>query len=218
MIVVGLTGNYGMGKSTVAKMFKELGAVTLDTDMLAKEFLREPAVIGEIRKAFGDDIVQGSDINTIMLADIVFEHPHLRISLENILHPRIFRKVDEELSKIASHGEGAVVIVEAPVIFERGYQNKFDRLVTVFTSEETALQRLEAKGIPGGQARKRLKSQFPVEMKVQKSDFAIDNNESRENTIRQVEDIYRELCALEKGLPMTSSRGKGWYMRKYGNN
>lgn len=201
MTTIGLTGNYGMGKSTVARMFKELGAFVIDTDDIVRELLKDPAVIYEIKKAFGDDIIQQSDvngqpseINKKKLADIIFEHPHLRVSLEDILHPRVFKRVDEELGKITD--PSAIVIVEAPVIFERGYQNRFDKIITVFVSEDVAVSRLNEKGVSEDEARKRLKSQFPIEMKISKSDFAIDNNGDPEDTKKQVGKIYNVLCLI----------------------
>src|SRR5208337_357208 len=148
MIVVGLTGNYGMGKSTVANMFGELGAVTIDTDVIVGELLKDPEVINEIKKAIGEDIVQDNSINKKMLADIVFESPSLRISLEDILHPRVFNKIDEKLSELTRTCSEAVVVIEAPLLYERSYQNRFDRIITVFTSYETAMQNLLRKGVP----------------------------------------------------------------------
>ncbi len=191
MIIIGLTGNYGMGKSTVARMFGDLGAVVIDTDDIVRELLKDSAVIYEIKKAFGEDIIQKTGINKKLLAEIVFEYPHLRISLENILHPRVFKKIDEEIAKITD--TSAIVIIEAPLIFERGYQNRFDKIITVYALEEIAIKRLKEKGISEDDARKRLKSQFPIEMKISKSDFAIDNSRDLENTRRQVEEIYSRL-------------------------
>lgn len=191
MTLIGLTGNYGMGKSTVARMFKELGAFVIDTDDIVCELLKDPVIIYEIKKAFGEDIAEGGEINKRVLAEIVFEHPHLRISLENILHPGVFKKIDEEIAKITY--TSAIVIIEAPVIFERSYQNRFDKIITVYTSEEIAINRLKEKGISEDDARKRLKSQFQIEMKVKKSDFAIDNSKDIENTRRQVKEIYSKL-------------------------
>lgn len=196
MMVVGLTGNYGMGKSTAARMFGELGAVVIDADAVVGKLLREPAVVYEIKKTFGDDIADGTVVDRQKLASVVFRNPSLRIALENILHPRVFEKVDEELAKL-SRSSPAIVVIEAPVLFERGYQNRFDKIVTVFASEEAALERLAKKGIPGDEALARMKSQFASEMKVSKSDFAIDNGKDPENTRKQVEDIYRQLLSLE---------------------
>ncbi len=197
MIIIGLTGNYGMGKSTVARMFGDLGAVVIDTDDIVRELLKDSAVIYEIKKAFGEDIIQKTGINKKLLAEIVFEYPHLRISLENILHPRVFKKIDEEIAKITD--TSAIVIIEAPLIFERGYQNRFDKIITVFTPEEVALARLKEKGVPEDKALERLKSQFPSEMKAGKSDFTIDNTKDAENTRKQVEEIYRALLSIEGG-------------------
>jgi len=198
MIIVGLTGNYGMGKSTVAKMFKELGAFIIDADEIVRELLKDSAVIYEIKKTFGEDIIQKAEdrelkteINKKMLAEIVFENPYLRISLENIMHPSVFKKIEEEIAKITNLS--AVVIIEAPVIFERGYQNRFDKVITVYTSEEIAIERLKEKGISEDEAKKRLKSQFPIGTKIKKSDFAIDNSRELEDTRKQVVEIYSRL-------------------------
>lgn len=204
MIVIGLTGNYGMGKSTVARMFGELGAVVIDTDLIVRELLNDTAVIYEIKKVFGDDIVykpeagkQKTEINRKMLADIVFEHPPMRTLLEDILHPRVFERIEKEINALNSELQTPdfelVVIVEAPVIFERGYQNRFDKIITVFASEGLAFERLRGKGVSEDDARKRIGSQFPVGMKIERSDFSIDNSKDFENTKEQVQMIYKEL-------------------------
>lgn len=199
MIVVGLTGNYGMGKSTVSKMFGELGAVTINTDIIVGELLKDPGVINEIKNAIGEDIAEGGSINKKMLADIVFESPSLRICLEDILHPRVFNKIDEKLSELSQTCSEAVVIIETPLLYERNYQNRFERIITVYTSFETAVQNLLRKGVPEESALKRLNSQFPIEMKMSLADYRIDNNDGLDATRDQVAYIYRELAALAKG-------------------
>ncbi len=199
MMVVGLTGNYGMGKSTVANMFRELGAVTIDTDVIVGELLEDPEVINEIKKAIGEDIVEGNSVNRKMLADIVFESPSLRISLEDILHPRVFNKIDRKLSELPLTCGEAVVVIEVPLLYERSYQNRFDRTITVYTSHETAVQNLLRKGVPEESALKRLKNQFPIEMKIARADYRIDNSNGLDATRDQVAYIYRELAALAKG-------------------
>jgi len=199
MIVVGLTGNYGMGKSTVSNMFGELGAVIIDTDVIVGRLLKDPEVIEEIKKAIGDDIAEDNSINKKMLADIVFESPSLRISLEDIIHPRVFNKINEKLSELSLTCSEAVVVIETPLLYERSYQNRFDRTITVYTSNETAIQNLLKKGVPEESALKRLKNQFPIEMKISRADYRIDNNNGLDSTRDQVAYIYRELAALAKG-------------------
>lgn len=209
MIVAGLTGNYGMGKSTVSGMFRELGAITIDTDEIVRELLNTPEVIVEIRDLFGEDLVIDNSVDRKRLADIVFDSPMLRISLENILHPRVFEKVDERLSVVDRE---ALVVIEVPLLFERCYQNRFDRIITVYTSEETALRNLSKKGIPEATALKRLKNQFPIDMKISRADYSIDNNNGLEATRERVADIYGELSALARGF----SRGLSGNI--HGNN
>lgn len=198
MIRVGLTGNFGMGKSTVAEIFKGLGAYVINTDKIVETLLNEPEIIEEIKKLFGEEVIIDGKIDKKYIASIVFENPLLRIYLENILHPKVFEKVEEMIKSIPSRGEPTIVVVEAPIIFERGYQNKFDIIITVFTKEDIALKRLEKKGIPKLEAMKRLSCQFPIEMKKSKSDYIIDNSGTLEETAQQVEAIFQKLIAMER--------------------
>ncbi len=193
MTIVGLTGNFGMGKSTVARIFRELCAATIDTDDIVRELLCQKEVIQEIKKAFGDDIVTDDTLNKKLLTKLVFDNPYLRICLEDILHPRIFRKIEYEIHKLNAENQKKVIIIEAPIIFERGYQNRFDIIITVFTPLDLAIERLKAKGICEEDIRKRLNSQFPIEMKVSKSDYSIDNSKAFEYTKEQVIEIYQRL-------------------------
>jgi dephospho-CoA kinase len=198
MIVVGLTGNYGMGKSTVAKMFARRGAVTLDTDEIVADLLNEESVMREIRETFGDEVVERGTLSKETLARLIFSDPRLRITLENILHPRVFEKVDQALSELRSRPGPVIVIVEAPVLFERGYQNRFDKIVTVYTTEDAAMRRLREKGVPEDKARRRLKSQFSIERKRGGSDYVIDNGGERDYTEKQVIEVYEALLAAER--------------------
>lgn len=200
MTIIGLTGNYGMGKSTVSRMFKDIGAKTIDTDEIVRDLLGDKEIQDKIKNSFGDEVVQDNKVDKNLLSNIVFENPSLRISLENILHPVVFKKVEEEIAKIAAgeKGEPSIVVVEASVIFERGYQNRFDTIITVFTSDNTAIKRLQEKGISEYEAKRRLKAQFSSEMKASKSEFSIDNNGSYDDTKKQVEAIYEALIARER--------------------
>ena len=198
MIKVGLTGNFGMGKSSVAEIFKKLGAYVINTDKIVDDLLKEPEVIEEIKKLFGNEVITNGKVNKKYIANIVFENPLMRIYLENILHGRVFEKIDEAISNIPKKGEPTVIVIEAPIIFERGYQNKFDVIITVFANENITLERLQKKGITLEEAVKRLNSQFPIEMKKSKSDFIIDNSGTLEETAQQVEAIYQKLIAMER--------------------
>ncbi|MFA5354267.1 MAG: dephospho-CoA kinase [Thermodesulfovibrionales bacterium] len=198
MITAGLTGNFGMGKSVVSRIFKELGAITIDTDRIVADLLQEPEVLGIIAETFGEELVEGGVLKKAALADLIFQAAHLRISLEDILHPRVFRRIAGELDRIGRDSL-QVVIVEAPILFERGYQNRFDEIITVFAPEEIALSRLREKGITEEEARRRMESQLPIAIKKRGADFVIDNSGDLENTRSQVERVYQELLRKVKG-------------------
>lgn len=192
MLVVGLTGNYGMGKSTVLPLFQKLGALTLDTDVIVKSLLTEEDVLEKIRGLLGDEVFyRNGSLNKRKVARMVFKDDALRRSLEDILHPLVFERINIFIRKNA--GKARIVVIEVPLLFERGYENRFNRTITVYSREEKALSRLEKQGIKRQETLQRLKSQLPIEDKIRRSDFIIDNNRSIKETNRQVKEIYQEL-------------------------
>ncbi len=192
MLLVGLTGNYGMGKSTILSMFKKLGAITLDADSIVNILLTEKDILEKIRGLLGNKVFyKNGRLNKKAAAKLIFKNNILRHNIEDILHPIIFERINDFLDKI--HGQDRVTVIEIPLLYERGYEDRFDRTITVHTKEDIALDRLEKEGIDRKDALLRLKSQIPVKDKVKRSDFIIDNNGTIENTMAQVEMIYRKL-------------------------
>ncbi|HMK44493.1 MAG TPA: dephospho-CoA kinase [Dissulfurispiraceae bacterium] len=198
MIVLGITGNIGMGKSTVAGMFEELGAARIDTDAIVSELLAEPEVQQEVKALFGDEVVQNGVLDRRRVAEEVFEDSGLRLALENVLHPMVFRIINDRLAVLARDEQTALVVVEAPVLFERSYQNRFDTILTVHTSEDVALERVIAKGMSRKDAESRLRCQFPIAMKKEKADLLVDNSGSPEETKEHIRRIYELLVMQEQ--------------------
>jgi dephospho-CoA kinase len=196
MLLVGLTGNYGMGKSAVLTMFKKLGATTVDTDRIVELLLTEKDVLEKIRGLLGDNVFyKNSSLNKKKVADLIFKNDVLRYSLEDILHPLVFERIKIFLDKI--NGD-KIIIIEVPLLHERGYKDRFDKTITVYTNEEVALNRLEKDGTTREEALLRLKSQLPITKKVKQSDFVIDNNGTIEEAMAQVEIIYNKLLKLSQ--------------------
>ncbi|MEW6161911.1 MAG: dephospho-CoA kinase [Nitrospirota bacterium] len=194
MLLVALTGNYGMGKSTVLHMFRDLGAITLNTDKIVEALLRENDVLRKIRKLLGDKVFDKNDsLNKKKVADIIFRNDLLRHSLEDILHPLVFEKIKYFSDDIRAKDKDKVLIIAAPLIYERGYESKFDRTVVVHTKEENAIDRLEKHGISREEALLRLNAQLPIEEKLKRADFLIDNNGTIEETMAQVKVAYKKL-------------------------
>jgi dephospho-CoA kinase len=191
MFLVGLTGNYGMGKSTVLSLFRKLGALTFDTDEIVGTLLTERDVLEKIRGLLGERVFsEDGNLRKEKVAELVFGNEALRRSLEDILHPLVFEKIDR---LAASSGKANIIVIEVPLLFERKYEKRFNRTVTIYTDQEKALERLVKKGIRRSSALQRLTVQMPVEEKRKRSDFVIDNGGDLDATMQQVQTIYDKL-------------------------
>lgn len=195
MLIVALTGNYGMGKTTVLEMFRDLGAATLKTDEIVSALLKDAGVLKTIRREFGDEVFSdGGDLDREKLSHIVFRDKDKRDSLEKILHPLVFEKIEEFLKERANKATREdVVIIEIPLLFEKRYTKRFFKNIVVYTDEETALRRLQESGITRDNAVMRLNAQMPIKEKVQRADFGIDNNGPLDHTRAQVRETYHKL-------------------------
>lgn len=195
MLIVALTGNYGMGKTTVLEMFRDLGATTLKTDEIVSALLKDAGVLKTIRREFGDEVFyDGGDLNREKLSSLVFRNSGKRDILEKILHPLVFEKIEEFLKERTNKATRKdVVIIEIPLLFEKGYTKRFFKNIVVYTDEETALKRLEESGITRDNAVMRLNVQMPIKEKVKRADFAIDNNGPLDQTRAQVRETYHKL-------------------------
>lgn len=192
MFLVGLTGNYGMGKSTVLKIFRDLGAITFDADEIVSSLLLVESVRTKIGDLLGSDVfLADGRIDTKKVASIIFSHAALRRSLEDILHPLVFSKIEDFLEQ--ADKKSGIVIIEVPLLFEREYANRFRKIITVRTEKQRTLERLAAKGVSREDALLRICSQLPVAEKIAKSDFVIHNDGPLEDTEKQVREIYAKL-------------------------
>lgn len=197
MFIAGLTGNYGMGKSAVLSMFRELGAITIDADLVVGILLREKGILNKIKTLLGKNVFDKKGrLDKKRVAEKIFKNKKLRLTLENLLHPLVFERIDNFIK--ASKNNRKIFIVEAPLIFERGHEGRFDRAITVFTNETTAINRLSMHGITAKQASERLKCQLPIKEKIKRSDYSIDNSGEIEKTRKQVEAVYKELLREAK--------------------
>ena len=192
MIIVGLTGNVGTGKSTVANLFKDLGAYVIDWDELARKATRpQSRAWKEIAEYFGKGILNDDlTINRQKLADIAFSDQEKLAKLNQIIHPKVFEEDERITNEIKNDDPDALIIKDIPLLFELTHPISVDKIIVVSASEQTQLRRLEQKEMSQKDARNRMKSQLPLGEKLKSADFVINNDGTPEQTKRQVEEIY----------------------------
>ena len=199
MLLVGLTGGIGSGKSTVARMFEKRGAVVFDADVLARQAVA-PGTPGfdRVVERFGPNVLApGGDLDREALASIVFADPAARRDLEAIVHPEVRRMFAEGCEEY--EGTGRVVVFSAPLLVETGMHTALQALLVVSTSVETQVERLmRERGLSEAAIRARIAAQLPLEAKAEVADVIIDNEGTTEELEGQVDRVWRDLQARAK--------------------
>ncbi|MEO8252057.1 MAG: dephospho-CoA kinase [Chloroflexota bacterium] len=186
MKVIGLTGNIGCGKSTVAGMLRDLGVAIIDADAVARQIRNnDGAVRGRIEERFGT-------LDAGRLAEIVFTDPAALADLEAILHPPVRDEVRARLAELQAAGAEAAC-VEAIKLLESPLLDRCDETWVVRCDESHALERLASRGMDPDAAQARLASQTSQDAKVAAADRVIDGSASIDDTRRQIEAAYRSL-------------------------
>jgi dephospho-CoA kinase len=194
MKLCGLTGGVGMGKSTAAGFFLQLGARVVDTDELARELVLpgQPALV-EISREFGENMVAADgQLNRDELARLVFSDAGARKKLEAILHPRIRERWQAQVERWRMESCPLALVV-IPLLFETAAETCFDKIICVACSAMGQRERLLARGWTTDQIQGRIAAQLPVEQKMNRSQFVIWTEGSLEVHRQQVEWILARL-------------------------
>lgn len=196
MKVIGLTGNIGSGKSTVAEMFRQLGAKIIDADSIARKIV-EPGQRAwkEIKDVFGDEVISSDQsIDRQKLGDIVFNDVSKRVLLDNITHPKIFDEINNLVNEYEKDHSNVVIIEAALIIEKGGLLDLIDKLILVVVDEDTQTKRIKLRDdIPSDQIQSRIKSQMQISEKKKYADYIIDNNGSVLKTRTQANKIWKEI-------------------------
>ncbi len=193
MTVLGLTGSFGTGKTFVASIFKSLGAVVIDADVIAHR------VIGKGRRSykkiialFGSGVLDRSGrIDRRKLAREVFGDKAKLAKLNSIVHPEVIRIIKADIKRA---GNGAVVVVDAPLLIEARLLNVVDKLVVVKSSKKRQIERCVKKfQMKKSAVLKRIRSQMSMKRKLEMADFVVLNDRTRRATREQVRRIWKEV-------------------------
>jgi|LGVF01.1.fsa_nt_gb dephospho-CoA kinase len=197
--VIGLTGGIASGKSTVGRMLSEQNFPVIDTDKLAREVVEpgKPA-LKELVSAFGTEILKDDKIlDRHRMLEMILTDAGTRRLVENIIHPYVFKRMDQILQQLAASGAN-VVIVEVPLLFEVGWQDLFDYVISVVAPEPICIKRLaERKKMSLDMASRWMSTQIPQEVKAKRSDYVVHNNAGLEELQVQVDrlsGVLRHMC------------------------
>ena len=190
-MTIGITGGIACGKSYVCKVIKDMGYPLVDCDQINKELQQiGMPIYNEIVNQFGLEYLNDDKtINKTKLGKLIFSNVDERIKLNNISHPLIIKEMQNRINKY-----DGLVFVEIPLLFETKLENICDKIICVFTDEKTQIDRLMSRdSIEYEYTINKIKAQMSLELKKEKSNYVIDSSLGFEDTIRQINNIIKEL-------------------------
>ncbi|MFH0739212.1 MAG: dephospho-CoA kinase [Candidatus Omnitrophota bacterium] len=188
-IILGITGSFGSGKSTVARLLKTDSCRVIDADRIAHQVLRQRDIHKKIASIFGKSVLRKGSIDRRRLANLVFANKRMLRKLQEIVHPRVIRIIRDKIETSPKN-----IILDAPLLIEAGLGDLADKIVVVKISRAKQVERLLSKtALSRSDILRRIRAQFPLSMKVRMADFIIDNNGSFAKTKELVSKIRRLL-------------------------
>ena len=196
--VVGLTGGIGCGKSTVSRLFADLGITIVDTDILAKKFTEVNGLaVNAIREAFGDGCINSvGAVDRVKMLDLIFSDNNARTRLEKILHPLILKEVTIQIKEITE----AYIIIVVPLLFEtHDYDNTVERVLVVDCSESLQLLRTMTRSrLSEEKVKAIMATQVTRQRRLQLADDIITNDHDIDSLKRQVLTLHKKYLIFAK--------------------
>ena len=181
MKIIGLTGGIATGKSTASAFFKERGYDIIDADMIARQLTQEPAVLNEIGTLFGQSyLTEEGLLNRAKLAKLIFFQHEEKEKLDQLMAPKIRQRIEERLAQ-AKREHQPLVFVDMPLLYEFKMEDLVDQVLVISTTPSLQCQRLMNRNqLSKEEALARIESQWPLQEKIKRSQWVIENNGSIE--------------------------------------
>ncbi|MHC0037399.1 dephospho-CoA kinase [Pseudoneobacillus sp. C159] len=198
-LIIGLTGGIASGKSTVTRMFLDLGIPVIDADVEARRVVEKGEnAYQQIVETFGEEIVAvDGEIDRGKLGTIVFHNEAKRLQLNAIVHPAVRERMNSEKERLIAAGH-PVVVLDIPLLFESKLTHLVEKVLLVYVGEDVQLQRLMARnGLPKNDALARIHSQMPLKDKISLADEVINNNGTVDETQDQLLRILENWKVIE---------------------
>ncbi len=197
MLVIGLTGSIGTGKSEAARQLEVLGASVISADQVGHEaYTPHTEAWEQVVAAFGEEILrEDGEIDRHKLGDLVFADTAQLDKLNEIMHPRLARMVANKIETLRAQGVD-VVVVEAALLFEAGWDSLVEEVWVTDSPEEMVIERLKKRnGLSEEEARKRISSQMDRSKRLEKADAIIDNSGDMAGLESAVKELWRSRVA-----------------------
>ncbi len=195
MMVVGITGGFGTGKTTVARMLSRRGARLIEADKIAHALLRPGSgCYRKVLEAFGRDILKEKAIDRSALARKVFTDARALKRLTDIIHPRVISEIKREIGNYKRSGHSGIAVIDAPLLFETGLDRVADTVVVVRADRQAQIDRLKKRQrISREEILRRVRQQMTVREKLRRADVIIDNRGTKNQTEKQVKALWERL-------------------------
>lgn len=195
---IGLTGNIGSGKSTVASLLVEQGAALIDADALAKEASSDPEVLNQIAEKLGRDLITGGQLDRAKTAARIFHDTSARQTLNQIIHPWVRRESERRVLELSQQPyPPSIILMDIPLLYEGGLENLVDAVIVVSAPLALRVARVqERNGLSEAEIIARDKAQLPLEDKVARADIVIDNSGSLSQLKQRVSQVWQALLTL----------------------
>lgn len=200
MLVLGLTGNIGCGKSSLSKIFREKYNIdVIDADIVSRHIFEDEYLLNQVFNHFGDKVKnEDGTLNRKSLGNIVFNDDIKLTELNNLTHPRIKQQILDKVEKIKEENK-KIVIIDAALLIEGGYLDILDKLLVVYCDENIQLKRVMNRDLCSKEeALSRIKSQLSQKEKISYGDYIIDNSstldELQENAYKFINYVKENWC------------------------
>jgi len=194
-MIIGLTGGIGSGKTTVAALFAQKGALVIDTDVIARDVVQSDSpVLEAIRREFGDDVILSDGaLDRTALARIIFGDEAKRAKLNALTHPEILKRV---LAIIGAQPVESIIVVVVPLLFESGFDGSCNRSIAVIASPELRRHRLQERdGLSVSEVEARMRAQLPDAEYEKRADIVIRNDDNLTALGREVDRAWQAISA-----------------------